>query len=97
MHLLEMGYDGELCRGEVDVFVGRDFVLSVRSGSKSDFLGVRRRAEAEPDLLKLGSGFVFYALMDAAVDRYFTIMRSEERRVGKECVCTCRSRWSQEY
>src|SRR3546814_10075422 len=34
MHLLEMGYDGELSRGEVDVFVGRDFVLSVRSGSK---------------------------------------------------------------
>src|SRR3546814_13652306 len=40
------------------------FRSSVRSGSKSDFLGVRRRAEAEPDLLKLGSGFVFYALMD---------------------------------
>src|SRR3546814_12600236 len=23
--------------------------------------------------------------------------RSEERRVGKECVCTCRSRWSPDH
>src|SRR3546814_19846099 len=26
--------------------------------------------------------------------RFFTLQRSEERRVGKECVSTCRSRWS---
>src|SRR3546814_10073944 len=25
---------------------------------------------------------------------YLTLQRSEERRVGKECVSTCRSRWS---
>jgi magnesium transporter len=83
MHLLEMRYDGEITRGEVDVFVGRDFVLSVRSGTKADFLGVRRRAEAEPDLLKLGSGFVLYALMDAVVDRYLPIMEALEDELEK--------------
>src|SRR3546814_1268497 len=28
------------------------------------------------------------------VDRDLAVIRSEERRVGKECVSTCRSRWS---
>src|SRR3546814_17858581 len=31
---------------------------------------------------------------DAAMDRAEAYLRSEERRVGKECVSTCRSRWS---
>jgi magnesium transporter len=37
-------------------------------------LGVRERCEREPQLLKQGSGFVLYALMDAVVDRYFPII-----------------------
>jgi len=78
MHLVEMGEGGELQRGEVSVFVGRDFVLSVRSGSQANFLGVRKRCESEPELLKLGSGFVLYALMDAVVDRYFPVMDALE-------------------
>ena len=64
----------ELVVGEVDVFVGPNFVLSVRNHSAQSFLGVRERAEREPHLLKHGSGFVFYALMDAVVDRYFPIV-----------------------
>src|SRR3546814_15684812 len=28
------------------------------------------------------------------IDGHTTLRRSEERRVGKECVSTCRSRWS---
>src|SRR3546814_16654748 len=27
--------------------------------------------------------------------KYVPVIRSEERRVGEECVSTCRSRWSQ--
>ncbi len=62
--------------GEVAVFVGRNFVLSVRNGSSQHFLGVRERCEREPDLLRHGAGFVFYALMDAVVDRYFPLLDS---------------------
>lgn len=77
MRLIDMA-DGELRMGEVDVFAGRDFVLSVRSGSQKDFLGVRQRCEREPHLLKRGSSFVLYALMDAVVDRYFPVMEALE-------------------
>jgi magnesium transporter len=73
MQLVEL-VDGELHVGEVDVFVGPNYVLSARNRSKQDFLGVRERCEHEPHLLKQGSGFVFYALMDAVVDRYFPIV-----------------------
>jgi magnesium transporter len=77
LHLIEVEGD-ELRIGEVDVFVGPNYVLSVRSGSTHDFLGVRARCEREPELLKQGAGFVFYALMDAIVDRYFPILDALE-------------------
>ena len=77
MHLLEAGPEG-LEVGEVHVFVGPRFVVSVRHRSAQGFLGVRGRAEREPELLRQGPGFVFYALMDAVVDRYFPHMDAIE-------------------
>lgn len=64
----------ELKVGEIDVFVGRNYVLSVRQGSERGFADVRSRAEREPELLKHGSGYVLYALMDAVVDRYAPVL-----------------------
>lgn len=73
MHTVEM-IDGEINIGEVDVFVGKNYVLSTRNRTHADFLGVRARCEREPDHLKQGAAFVFYALMDAVVDRYFPVV-----------------------
>jgi magnesium transporter len=50
----------------------------VRHRSQQAFLGVRERCEREPHLLKLGSGFVLYALMDAVVDHYFPVLDALE-------------------
>ncbi len=74
MHLLESAADGELIEGEVAVFVGPNYVLSVRSRSSQGFLGVRARSEREPQLLRHGPGYVLYALLDAVVDRYFPLL-----------------------
>jgi magnesium transporter len=73
MHLVEL-VGGELSIGEVAIFAGPNYVLSVRNHSAQHFLGVRERCEREPHLLRQGSGFVMYALMDAVVDRYFPII-----------------------
>ncbi|EJL74538.1 magnesium and cobalt transport protein CorA [Variovorax sp. Varisp85] len=80
MHLVEPSPEGEHCTnvGEVDVFVGTNYVLSVRNRSKQGFLGVRERCEREPELLCNGAGFVLYALMDAVVDRYFPVIDALE-------------------
>ena len=64
----------ELNVGEVDVFVGPNYALSVRSHASQGFLGVRARAEREPQLLRQGPAFVLYALLDAVVDRYFPVL-----------------------
>ena len=80
MHLIEAGV-GEsvtLTVGELDVFGGRNYVVSVRNRSEHGFTEVRERCEREPELLKNGPGFVLYALMDAVVDRYFPVIDAFE-------------------
>jgi magnesium transporter len=57
--------------GEVDIFVGPNYVLSVRNRTQQGFANVRRRCETEPDLLNSGSAFVLYVLIDTVVDWYF--------------------------
>jgi magnesium transporter len=77
MHLIEE-VDGRFEIGEVHVFVGTNYILSVRNRSSQGFLGVRARCEREPKMLAKGSGYVFYALMDAVVDRYFPLIEAIE-------------------
>ena len=74
VHTVEMTPTDELTTGEVDIFVGANFVLSVRNRSRQNLLQVRERSEREPQLLSHGPAFVFYALLDAVVDRYFPII-----------------------
>ena len=74
LHTVELTPTDELATGEVDIFVGRNFVLSVRNRSRQNLLQVRERSEREPQLLRHGPAFVFYALLDAVVDRYFPII-----------------------
>ena len=64
----------ELLTGEVAIFVGPQYVVSVRRGTQHGFTDVRRRCEQEPDLLRHGPAYVLYALMDTVVDRYFPVL-----------------------
>ncbi len=82
LHTVEVGGD-ELGVGEVNIFVGRNFVLSVRSRTERGFQEVRARVEREPDLLRYGAGYVLYALMDAVVDRYFPVLDAVEMQLEK--------------
>jgi magnesium transporter len=73
LRLIERTADG-LKVGEVAIFVDAHYVLTVRSGAERGFTDVRARCEREPELLRHGSGYVLYALMDAVVDRYFPVL-----------------------
>ncbi len=64
--------------GEVDGFVGRNYILSIRSRTQQGLLGVRARCEREPELLQHGAGYVLYAITDAVVDRYFPVLDALE-------------------
>jgi magnesium transporter len=73
LHIVEP-HEDELNVGELAIFAGRNYVLSVRNNAEKGFQDVRARSEREPDLLRQGPGYILYALMDAVVDRYFPLL-----------------------
>ncbi len=81
MHTVEEapeGADAPLRVGEIAIFVGTNYLLSVRLRTEKGFADVRARTEREPELLQHGSGYVLYLLLDTIVDRYFPILDSLE-------------------
>jgi len=80
LHLIELEND-DLNVGELAIFAGPKYVLSVRSRAERGLADVRARCEQEPDLLRHGPGYVLYALMDAVVDRYFPVLDSIESAI----------------
>ena len=72
---------GRLEFGETHVFVGRNFVVTVRHGSLRSHIGVRQRCESTPHVLAKGPGYVLYALMDFVVDQYRPLVQQIEEDV----------------
>ena len=70
----------ELNLGEISVFVGEDFVVSVRHGQASPLSGVREEAERRPDLLALGPSAVLHAIADRVVSDYEPVIDTLELR-----------------
>lgn len=58
---------------ELMVFIGDSFVVTVRHGEGAPLAAVRRRLEAEPEVLKHGPTAVLYAISDAVVDHYIDV------------------------
>jgi magnesium transporter len=73
-----MGASRRLEFGETHIFVGRNFVVTVRHGSLQSHIGVRQRCESTPQALARGPGYVLYALMDFIVDQYVPIVTAIE-------------------
>ncbi|MCT4356638.1 magnesium and cobalt transport protein CorA [Streptomyces sp. Je 1-79] len=59
--------------GELMVFIGDSFVVTVRHGEGAPLAAVRRRLEADPDVLRHGPTAVLYAISDAVVDHYIDV------------------------
>nr|WP_137723105.1 magnesium and cobalt transport protein CorA [Prescottella subtropica] len=60
--------------GELHIFCGPTFVLTVRHSESPDLSNVRHRMENDPDLLGLGPEAVLYAILDAVVDGYAPVV-----------------------
>jgi magnesium transporter len=69
--------------GEVMVFVGANFVVTVRHGDASPLHGVRVELEEHPTLLGIGPGAVFYAVVDKIVDDYGLVLDGLEVDVSQ--------------
>lgn len=64
--------------GELHVFTGRDFVITVRFAENPDVGRIRRRLESTPELLRLGPEAVLYAILDQVVDEFEPVIAGLE-------------------
>jgi len=69
----------EIDFGEISVFVGVDFVITVRQGVASELTGARARLEQRPELLEAGGAAVLWAILDQVVDGYAPVVAEVER------------------
>lgn len=60
--------------GEINLFVGTDFVVTVRHGSGAELHSARSFLEADASVLTHGPSSVVYAVCDTVVDRYLEVM-----------------------
>lgn len=60
--------------GELHLFLGTDFVITVRHAEEPDLAMVRTRLEADPELLRQGPYAVLYAVLDKVVDDYVPVL-----------------------
>ncbi|MDH6227723.1 magnesium transporter [Streptomyces sp. MJP52] len=59
--------------GEIMVFLGDSFIVTVRHGAASPLASVRDRLESTPETLATGPTAVLYAVADATVDHYLEV------------------------
>ncbi|MER7165380.1 magnesium and cobalt transport protein CorA [Micromonospora sp. NPDC000207] len=68
---------------ELHLFIGPDFVITVRHGEAPDLAAVRRRMESDPGLLARGPEAVLYAVLDQVVDGYAPVVAGLENDIDE--------------
>ncbi len=69
--------------GELHVFAGPDFIVTIRHAETPDLSTVRDRLEQAPDLLRLGPEAVLYAILDQVVDEYGPVLAGLENDIDE--------------
>ncbi len=69
--------------GELHLFIGPDFVVTIRHAESPNLGRVRRRLEASPDLLAMGPEAVLYAILDEVVDEYGPVISGLENDIDE--------------
>ncbi len=69
--------------GELHVFAGRGFVVTVRHAESPNLAAVRRRLEARPEFLRLGPPAVLYAIFDEVVDEFAPVVAGLENDIDE--------------
>jgi magnesium transporter len=78
-----MDAEEEVEFGEIHVFVGPNFVLTVRHSRTPDLAMVRHRMEESPELLALGPEAVLYAILDSVVDGYAPVVAGLDKDIDE--------------
>jgi magnesium transporter len=69
--------------GEIMIFMGPDFVITVRHGDHTQLAGVRKQLEDDPEQLEFGPSAVLHAVADHVIDTYLSVSAQVERDVDE--------------
>jgi len=69
--------------GELHLFVGPNFVITLRHAEAPDLRSVRSRLEADPQLLARGTDAILYGILDAVVDGYRPVVEGLENDIAE--------------
>ena len=69
--------------GELHVFVGEDFVVTVRHAESPSIREVRDKLEHQPELLRRGTGAILHAILDRVVDDYGPVVDGLENDIDE--------------
>jgi magnesium transporter len=69
--------------GDIMLFVGPHFIVTVRHGEGSALKDTRQRIEAKPELMRYGTGGVLYAILDHVVDDYFPAVEGVQNDIDE--------------
>ncbi|MEP7379848.1 MAG: magnesium and cobalt transport protein CorA [Chloroflexota bacterium] len=69
--------------GEIHIFVGANFVITVRHSLAPDLAAVRRRMETDPEFLSRGPEAVLYAILDRVVDGYAPVVAGLQKDIDE--------------
>jgi len=69
--------------GEVDIFVGEDFVVMVLRGEDAALAPMRERLEGDPELLRRGTEAILYAIIERVVDGYVPVVAGLENDIDE--------------
>ena len=69
--------------GELHIFTGDDFVITIRHAETAGVAEVRHRLEQNPELLSRGPEAVLYALLDQVVDDYAPVVAGLENDIDE--------------
>ena len=67
--------------GEISIFLGERFVITVRQGVASELHAARLRLEQHETLLRAGTDSVLWAILDKVVDDYAPVVEGLERDI----------------
>ncbi|MBN3780402.1 magnesium/cobalt transporter CorA [Burkholderia sp. Ac-20345] len=75
--------DGEVQYGETHLFVGKNFLVTIRHGASASYAPIRTRAEQNAALLGKGPGFALYSVLDFVMDNYQPIVNRFEEQFNR--------------
>jgi magnesium transporter len=76
------GEGDKIAYGQTAIFLGKDFIVTVRQGSTRAHLDLRKELETKSDRLAEGPDFVLHALLDFIVDGYGPLLDGIEETVN---------------